>query len=71
MKSGVGRRVGWVAAADCRGRGRAEAGWGGERGSWVCEVEARGNGQVHRAQGVGARAPGGQKRTWLPSCGDG
>lgn len=68
----MGLHVGWVEAADCRGHDRcAGAGWGGERGSWVSEVEARGTGQGPRMWGAGARAPGGQQRTWLPSCGGG
>lgn len=71
-KSAVGLRDRRVGVADYRGRDCcAEVGWGGEHGSWVSEVEAHGTGQEHRMQGAGERAPGGQWKTWLASCGGG
>lgn len=63
--------MGWVEVADCRGHDCAGVGWGGEHGSWVSEVEAHGSAQGPRMRGEGARAPGGQQKTWLPSCGGG
>lgn len=69
---GAGVREHWVGAADCRGHDCcAGAGWGGGHGFWVSEVDARGTGQGPRMQGAGAQAPGGQRKTWLPSCGGG
>lgn len=72
QRSGAGRHELKVGVADYRGHDCcAGAGWGGERGSWVSEVEAHGTGQGPQTQGVGAQAPVGQRKTWLPSCGGG
>lgn len=58
--------------AGCRGHDCcAGVGWEGEHGSWVGEVEARGTAQGPRLQGACVQVPGGQWKTWLPSCGGG